>query len=461
MRRSRSRNGGRTRGKYGIVARIERPAERLQLRVLVLGAYGLIGLEVARRLAASGHDVVGLARKPGTGRRLLPQIRWRSAELALLTCPEAWTEAVRDIDVVVNASGALQRGSRDDLVATQQHAIVALIAACEARGVKRFVQISAPGATEKSSTEFMRTKAAADAALARSTLDWIVLRPGLVIARNAYGGTAMLRALAAFPLLQPIVLGDRLVQTVALTDVVDIVADACTGRLPSRSDLDLVEAQPHALRDIVRDLRAWFGFRPAYPLAVPSWIAWALATVGDGLGYLGWRPPLRSTSLQALAENIVGDPQGIRAVTGRNLATFGETLASMPATLQERWFARLYLALPAAVATLAAFWALTGVIALLRLEAAAAVIAGSAMAAGTAEALVLAGGLVDIALGSAIVYRPSARGACLGMIATTGVYWLAGTLLRPDLWIDPLGPLLKSLPALLLAGLTWILLEER
>lgn len=431
------------------------------MRVLVLGAYGLIGLEVARRLAEGGHQVVGLARERETGYRLLSQIRWHFADLAALTDADAWRELLRGIDVVVNASGALQRGSRDDLVATQQRAIVGLITACEASGVQRFVQISAPGATERSSTEFMRTKAVADAGLKGSTLDWIILRPGLVIGPNAYGGTAMLRALAAFPFVQPIVFGDRRVQTVALADVVDIVVDACEGRLPVCSDLDLVEGQPHKFRDIVRHLRAWFGFPSGHAIEVPSWIARALALVGDGLGFLGWRPPLRSTALHALFDEVLGDSQRVRAVTGRSLATFEETLASMPATLQERWFARLYLALPAAVATLAAFWVLTGVIALLRLDAAATIIAGPVMAASTARVVALFGALVDIALGLAVLYRPWARRACIGMIATTCVYLIAGSFLRPDLWIDPLGPLLKALPALMLAKLTWVLLEER
>ena len=91
-----------------------------------------------------------------------------------------------------------------------------MIAACEAAGISRFVQISAPGATAAASTEFMRSKAAADARLKASSLDWTILRPGLVIGRDAFGGTALIRALAAFPLVVPLIRPCGQIQTIAL-----------------------------------------------------------------------------------------------------------------------------------------------------------------------------------------------------------------------------------------------------
>jgi hypothetical protein len=47
------------------------------------------------------------------------------------------------------------------------------------------------------------------------------------------------------------------------------------------------------------------------------------------------------------------------------------------------------------------------------------------------------------------------------MVLVTIFYLAAGSVLRPDLWTDPLGPLLKTLPALTLAFIAALLLEER
>ena len=112
------------------------------MRVLVLGAYGLIGLPVARALIEAGHSVTGLARSEVRGRAHLPQADWIGADISRLTSPEAWLPHLAGIDAVVNASGALQDGAKDRVAAVQSDAIRALIAACESAVTRRFIQIS-------------------------------------------------------------------------------------------------------------------------------------------------------------------------------------------------------------------------------------------------------------------------------------------------------------------------------
>jgi len=432
------------------------------LRVLVLGGYGLIGLEVVRQLHAAGHRVTGLARAAATGRRLFPRARWVAADIGRLDEARHWREFLQDTDVVVNASGVLQSGARDDPRAVQETAIVALIRACESAGVARFVQISAPGARPDSATEFMRSKARADARLKRSGIAWTILRPGLVVGRGAYGGTALIRMLAGFPLVQPLLLGERKLRTVALTEVAEAVCRAAAGRLPARTDADLVEPEERAMRQLVRDFRAWLGVPPPrLTLTLPVWLGFAIARIGDGLGYLGWRPPLRTTAMRILDEGLQGDPKPWRALNGGGFSPLERTLAAMPATVQERWFARLWLAMPLMVGTLAAFWLLSGGIALARLEQSAAIFAGSALPHALALPAVVAGAALDLLLGAAILFRRKARGACLGMVVVTLCYLAAGTMLRPELWADPLGPLVKTIPAMVLALVTALVLEER
>jgi uncharacterized protein YbjT (DUF2867 family) len=431
------------------------------LRVLILGGYGFIGLAIARRLHAAGHEVTGLARVLQTGRRLFPKIRWIAADIASLQEPGQWQAHLQGIDVVINASGALQDGAKDNLARVQDTAIVALAAACDAQAVALFIQVSAVGARADASTEFMRSKARADEALKKGTTRWVILRPGLVIGPNTYGGSALIRMLAAFPLVQPLALADKRIQTVAVDDVTRIALDAVEGRIPAGSDLDLVEAEAHALRHIVARFREWLGVAPARSeFCFPQWGVDGIARCADLLGRLGWRSPLRSTAMRVVAGEVLGDPAKLRAATGFDLASLDQTLDAMPSTLQERWFARLYLLMPLMVATLSAFWIASGAIALLDVSWASALLAGSLPPA-PASSLVIAGAIADILLGLAILFRPSARLACFGMAAVTVLYIAAGSILAPVLWLDPLGPFVKTLPALVLALATAILLEER
>ena len=75
--------------------------------------------------------------------------------------------------------------------------------------------------------------------------------------------------------------------------------------------------------------------------------------------------------------------------------------------------------------------------------------------------MVLAGSVADIAAGAAILVRPIARIALLGMIAITLVYLGAATALTPDLWLDPLGAMVKAVPALCLALVALAVVDER
>lgn len=428
------------------------------MRVLVLGGYGFIGLEAARRLART-HEVVALGRSLEHGRRVLPEARWIKADISALSTPQHWAPLLAGVDAVVNAAGALQDGARDNLAAIHNTSIRALIEACAAAGVKRFVQISAPGVSPAAPTAFYRTKAVADGALKQSTLDWIILRPGLVWGRTATGGTALLRMLAAVPLVQPLLLANARVQMADIDDVSEAIAQCVGGAIPGGTDACLVEEQPQTLAQIVAAVRAWHGFAPPrWRFDAPPFLGAVTARLADLAGWLGWRSPLRSTALRTIERDVIGETDSWRRAGGAPMASFAESLRRRPATRQDRVFARTQLVQPLIVLTLGAFWITSGLIGLAQLDAAAATLSN---AVSTPKNYVIAGALADIALGAALFWRPWARLACWGMIALTGVYLVAGTLLTPQLWADPLGPFVKTLPAAILALVCAALLEER
>ena len=433
------------------------------MKILVLGGYGLIGAAVVRRLLADGHAVVGLGRDTAQAARAMPAVTWITADLARLGTAEAWRPllAAHAPDAIVNCAGVLQDSARDRVGAVQSGAIRALVAAAPSAGIARFVQISATRADTGADTAFMRSKGEADAALAASPLEWTILRPGLVLAPQAYGGTALLRAVAALPGAIPLTRADASVRTVWVEDVADAVARVLAGEVAPRRVYDLVEDEAHTLADVARAMRGWLGLAPVQLVAVPEPLARVVALGADRLGWLGWRSPFRSTAMTELAAGIRGDPAPWRDGSGRPLLSLAETLARMPSTVQERWFARLFLLKPLVIATLAAFWIATGVVTLADLDAAAGVLTergvGVVVGAGTA----FGGALVDIALGIGILVRRWSRTAALGMIAVTLLYLVGGTLLAPDLWTDPLGPLVKAIPAAVLALVALALGEDR
>jgi uncharacterized protein YbjT (DUF2867 family) len=431
------------------------------MKVLVLGGYGLIGEALIGRLLSDGHHVVGLGRDVLDAERRRPAVRWIAVDMSRLLAAEDWLRLVAGMDVVVNAAGALQDGPRDRLDAVHWRSVVALVAACEQAGVRRFVQISAIGADLASANPFFSTKAAGDKAVASSSLAWTILRPGLVIAPTAYGGTALLRALAAFPGFIPAVMPRQPIQTVSVADVAEVVSRAVAGSLPPRLTIDLVEGNARSLAEVLSAFRAWLGLPQARVVPLPAILGRLAGVVADALGILGWRSPLRSSALAALGNGITGNAQSWNAVCDHPLKPLEATLADMPAHVQERWFARVWLAKPVIFACLSLFWLVSGIVGLIRQDEAADILVSRGVTADFAHIPVLVGSAADILVGAAVLVRPLARPALLAMIAITLFYLVASTLLAPDLWLAPLGPLVKTIPALCLVLVALAVLDER
>src|SRR5690242_13603472 len=114
------------------------------MRILVVGAYGLIGSYVTARLLAEGHEVLAAGRDIRRAARRWPQAGWIKADLGCMTAAD-WRPHLDGVDAVVNCAGALQDGPSDCLAAVHLGGVLALAEACRGQGVRRFVQVSALG----------------------------------------------------------------------------------------------------------------------------------------------------------------------------------------------------------------------------------------------------------------------------------------------------------------------------
>ncbi|NTG46740.1 SDR family oxidoreductase [Agrobacterium rhizogenes] len=429
------------------------------MNILILGATGFIGSVVAARLRADGHMVTGLARNPDRARIQHPSTTWIKADLATMTDPADWRALLGSHQAVVNCAGALQDGLSDNLSATQERAMLALYAAAKQSATELVVQISARTDGSAKEQPFLTTKRNADDALAASGLNHVILRPALVLGRNAHGGTALLRALAAMPFVLPLIHAQSPIETVSVDDVATIVSKAISGQFPSGADIDLAGDDVLTLRDLVTLHRNWLGLPPARVLPIPAGLARPVTWAADIAGRFGWRSPLRSTAMAVMSEGVLSRRDAQHRPSQR-LAKATEILDANPSGIQDLWSGRLYLLKPLMIAGLALFWMLSGIVPLL------APIAASRhflpfMSSGMATTLTIATCFLDIALGALVLVRPFTRAALHGMLGVTLAYLAGGTLLEPSLWLDPLGPLVKVLPSILLTVATLAVLEER
>lgn len=430
------------------------------MRVLVTGAYGLIGSAVLARLHRDGHVLTGAGRGIGEAALRLPYARWIAVDFMQLTTAAAWRPLLVDIDAVVNCVGALQDGARDDVARVQVDGTVALFDACAETGIRCLVHISAVGATDDAPTAFGRTKAQADAYLMGLDIGWIVLRPALVMAPAVYGGTAMLRGLAGVPYLAPTIPGQ--IQVVSIDDLTETIARCLDAGAPTKVIWELAHPQSHAIGELVAALRHWHGYPPQHGLKLPALVLSAVAAAAQLAGVLGWRSPARATAMKQLGAGALADPSTWRRATGIEPKPLAAILAERPASVQDRWFARLYLLKPVAIVGLALFWVATGAIALgPGREAGIAHLMAAGLTRDAAGIAAVASALLDIVLGLAVCMRRLARRALQLMLLACFGYLSAGTIAAPQLWLDPLGPFLKIFPAMLATLFTLAILDER
>jgi uncharacterized protein YbjT (DUF2867 family) len=426
-------------------------------RVLVIGAYGLIGFGITQRLLLDGHHVIGLGRNTVTAQQVLPQLAWTIKDVSQMADAQSWATILANVDCAVNCSGALQDGPDDTLEALHHHAVAALATACKTANVN-LIQISAVGAALDVDLPFLSSKARGDAAIVASGAAYHIFRPGLVLAPSAYGGTAMLRMLAAVPIVQPLALGDAQVQTVSLHDVANTVSAAVNGTIPAGITADIVEDTAHSLKDVIAAMRAWLGFQPArFTVSLPTVLVTTSSKVADALSHLGWRSPLRSTAIAVLNDGVRGDPNDALPP----ITPLQTTLANMPARAEDRLFSRMLLLMPLIVASLVIFWAASGIIGLIKINTAAQTLENVGWSYGLAATSVAFWAIVDLCIAAALLVRKTAKIACWAAVCVSLFYLCASTIFVPSLWVDPLGPLVKIIPSIVLAIVARISLETR
>jgi uncharacterized protein YbjT (DUF2867 family) len=419
------------------------------MRCLVTGAYGFIGSEVVAALLHEEVTVIGCGRDLELAPRINPAIEWIACDFNTDVTPAHWLPRVAGIDAVVNCVGILQGNLRDDAERIHADATIALFEAAAVSGVRRIIHVSAVSAETDVPTAYARSKAKADAALSRLDVNWLIVKPSLVIGRGAYGGTSLMRGLAGLPFVLPLPgEGSERFQPIALDDLARGIAQLATREEPARTVLHAAGPETLSLREILVGYRRWLGFGSAPVIVLPISLLRLLRRLGDLAGYAGYVTSARSTSLAQLRYDTLVDGSDFAAVAGGRIKGFKEALAAWPATLQDRLHARSFFAVPLLQITTALFWILTGVLTLTpsRFASATALVAGVGFGASMAKAVVAVGSIADIAVGALFLLPKWVRRAGVAHLILSTIYLFGLSVVAPSLWADHFGPLLKVLP---------------
>ena len=222
------------------------------MTVMVTGASGLIGQALVPLLVRS-DEVRACVRRPEAADAL----RAAGAKVAVgpFDDADALAEILKRVFTVIHLVGGPSQPDDDAVLAANHGSVVTALAAAREAGVRRFVLLSATGASIDSTNRYLRAKGLAEEAVANSGIEHTIVR-----STHAYGpGGAWLAAtVEGATASPPFVIGDgtQSVAPVFADDVASVLAAADDSEAPLEGTWALEGPDAVAMTDLVGTLAA-------------------------------------------------------------------------------------------------------------------------------------------------------------------------------------------------------------
>jgi NADH dehydrogenase len=278
------------------------------MKVLVTGGTGFVGTHLVNRLLRGGHEVAVLARDPRKTRnrynRPVETVRGNVLDAESLHAAAAGREALVHLVGIIHEQGG-QTFDRMHRVATEN-----AVAAAEGAGVRRYLHMSAMGASEDSPSEYGRTKAAGEKAVRASRLAWTIFRPSIIFGPGDGFVSLLVPIVRKNPGFIPVIgPGTTRFQPVSIYDVARVFAEALEKPDTAGQSYEVGGTDVLTLDDVYREIAAAVG-KPGKPLIhFPLWYGRLLARLFEALARRGIleAPPLTRDQLKSLSRDNTGD----------------------------------------------------------------------------------------------------------------------------------------------------------
>jgi uncharacterized protein YbjT (DUF2867 family) len=409
------------------------------MKFLVTGANGFIGSVITENLLTQGHHVVAVGRSvPATASR--SNIEYVHQDFQQSLRSSDWSGLLDGVDGVINCAGILRESRTGQFDTIHEKAPLAIAQACNDKGVRCFVQISALG--DSDDADFIASKHRFDEKLLKLLPTALVLRPSVVVSlRGSYGGSSMLRGLAAFPEVLFIPgSGQQQIQPILLEDLAILVLEGIERSLQGIIELGGPEAI--SIKDYMVGLRGWLQIRTRFIFSAPFLLVQSACLIGERLK----AGPLNQTVLTLLESgNVVNDPKPQKQFTHKAVDVI-EAMQYQPSFVQDRWHAKLFLLQPIIWFLLSVIWLLSAVSGFSATQGQfAPILSAVGFPAAAHSGLVMLTSILDLVLGLMLIFRFKERITLWLMLFSTVGYSVLLGMMAPELWLDPLGGLLKNL----------------
>ena len=250
-------------------------------KILIIGGAGFVGQTIAHELSKAGNRIlIPTRQKKGLDNlRTNPSVQLLESKNYSQEALVSWMRQLGPDGVVINLAGILhdRHGAPygPNFKATHVDLTKTIIEAMKSVGLKRYLHMSALGASVDGPSMYSRSKGEAENFVKNSSLNWTIFRPSVIFGEkdqfiNLFG------KLQKFAPVMPLAGAKVLFQPVSVQDVAKAFAKAVNMSKTISQVYDLGGPKTYTLAQIVRFAGQRVGhLRPIMPL--PNWAGYLQA----------------------------------------------------------------------------------------------------------------------------------------------------------------------------------------
>ena len=285
--------------------------------LLVTGATGFLGGHLIKGLIDEGYKVGALVRDPEKGSTLKAQgVQLHKGDM---TDPESLKEATKGVETVINLVGIISGGEKLYRI-VHTDGTRNLARAAKDNGAKRFIYISANGASKEGATAYFRTKWEAEDEVRNSALEYTIFRPSVLFEPNDAFVNQLAFGIKMSPVFPVFGSGENRLQPLFVSDLVRGIVKSLAE--PKAANQSIEMGGPYALsfNEIV-DAVADALNKKVYKVHIPiSMIKLSTRLMGMVLK----KPPVSIDQVVMLEQGNVCDITRMRDIFGIEPVPFNE-----------------------------------------------------------------------------------------------------------------------------------------
>ncbi len=243
------------------------------MKVLVTGSTGYVGHYVVKALLAAGHSVVSVSRDAGktktaSGAKLeiFGNVDYRMGDVSN---GNGLKEAMNGVDAVVHLVGIIAEKGLQTFARVHVEGTRNVLEAAKAAGVKRYLHMSALGASANAISGYSSSKFQAEELVRASSLDWTIFRPSLVFGvGDDFFGHVLKNLVSQAPIVPQIGDGMFLFRPIWVGDVAQCFVQALTKPDTIGKIFDLVGPKEFTFKELSALMQTVLGLKKPV-VAVP------------------------------------------------------------------------------------------------------------------------------------------------------------------------------------------------